>query len=205
VITAKLSAEVSMKNKSNYSVNKSRNKTVTNNSNKVRTGIFAESVKPVGHTQGSTGKPVGAGTRSTSGGTSRRRAHQVQRFRAGRARKNKSQESCGTSLGQSSGIQITISELETVLTVKLTLEPLTFCGKPETNSINKRSKPNSQRHQKSKNWNKAKPSGANKDKTKGYTRPQAEKFLDKKQATYKPWTESQKERFAQLIEESLLV
>jgi len=205
VITAKLSAEVSMKNRSNYSVNTSKNKAVTINSNKVRTDFFEESDRPVGHTQGSTRKAVQASTRSTSGGTSRRRAQQGQRFRAGRARKNKSQESCGTSLGQSSGIQSTISELETVLTVKLALEPLTFCGKPETNNINNRSKPNSQRHQKSKNWNQPKPSGAKTNKTKGYMRPQAEIFLDQKKVSYKPWTEQQKKRFAKLIEESLLV
>jgi hypothetical protein len=85
------------------------------------------------------------------------------------------------------------------------LEPLTFCGKPEINKSNKKSKTNSQGHQKSKKGIQTKSSGAKTDKTKGYKRPQAEKILDKKQATYKPWTESQKERFAQLIEESLLV
>ena len=106
---------------------------------------------------------------------------------------------------QSSGIQITISELETVLTVKLTLEPLTFCDKPDNNKSNKRPKPNSQGRQKSKKGIQKKSSGAKVDKTKGYKGKQAEKILDKKQATYKPWTESQKDRFAKLIEESLLV
>jgi hypothetical protein len=200
-----------MKNRSN-SVNTSKKHTVIKNSNKVRPDFFEESDKSVGQAQGSTRKAVQAGTRSTSGCTSRRRAQQGQRFRAGRARKNrsqqscgKSQQSCGTSFGQSSGIQITISELETVLTVKLTLEPLTFCGKTDNNKVNKRTKANSQGRQKSKNWNKAKPSGANTNKTKGYTVTQSEKFLDQNQPSYKPWTELQKKRFAELIEESLLV
>jgi hypothetical protein len=205
VITAKLSAEVSMKNRSNYSVKTSKNKAVCINSNKVRPDFFEESDKSVGRTQSSTGKAVQAGTRSTSGCTSRRRAQQGQRFRAGRARKNKSQQSCGTSFGQSSGIQSTISELETVLTVKLTLEPLTFCVKTDNNKFNKRAKPNSQGRQKSKNKNQAKPSGANTNKTKGYTLPKSEKFLDRNQVSYTPWTELQKKKFAELIEESLLV
>jgi hypothetical protein len=211
VITAELSAEVSMKNRSNR-VNTSKKHTVSENSNKVRPDFFEESVKSVGQAQGSTRKAVQAGTRSTSGGTNRRRAQQGQRFRAGRARKNrsqqscgKSQQSCGTSFGQSSGIQITISELETVLTVKLNLEPLTFCIKTDNNKFNKGAKPNSQGRQKSKNKNQAKPSGAKTNKTKGYRLPKSEKFLDRNQVSYTPWTELQKKKFAKLIEESLIV
>ena len=85
--------------------------------------------------------------------------------------------------------------------------PLTFSSKSSNNKCNKRTKTNSQGHQKSKKGIQTKSSGAKIEKTKGYKRPQAEKILDQKQASYKPWTasEKQKERFAQLIEESLLV
>ena len=85
------------------------------------------------------------------------------------------------------------------------MEPLTFCGKPELNKSNNKTKTNSKRHQKSKKGNQTKPSGAKSNKAKGYKVPQTEKILDQKQASYKPWTERQKEKFAKLIEESLLV
>jgi len=193
---------------SNKSNKKGKKNSVTKNLNKVSTG---ESVKPVGHTQGSTRKPVGA---RTSG--SRASAHQVQRTRAGRAHGTsfksqqscgtpvRSQQSCGTSLGQSSGTQSTFLELEAVLSIKLNDKCLKFCDKPEFNSINNKSYRNSQGRQKSKNWNKPKRSGAKTDKAKRYPVPQTENFLDQKQATYRPWTEQQKKNFAMLIEEYLV-
>jgi hypothetical protein len=82
------------------------------------------------------------------------------------------------------------------------LEPLTFCVKTDNNKINKRAKPNSQGRQKSKNKNQTKPSGAKTNKTKGYTLPKSEKFLDRNQVSYTPWTELQKKKFAELIEKA---
>jgi hypothetical protein len=168
-----------MRNRSNNSVNTSSNRQGTENSNKVSRRNKKKSAKPVGHTQGSTGGRVPLGTGSTSGGTDRSRAHQVQRFRAGRARrstrKNKSQQSCGTP-GQFYGTQSTVLELGTVLTVKLTVEPLTFCLKPEHKNINNKKPKNSKKHQKSKKGNQTKPFGAKQNKTKGYTKPQEEFF-----------------------------
>jgi hypothetical protein len=186
---------------SNKGNKKSRNKSVTKNLNKVSPG---ESVEPGSHTQGSTRRPVRASTSGPKGS-----AHQVQRTRAGRAHGTsfKSHQSCGKSHGraeQSSGTQSTFLELEAVLSVKLNDKLLTFCNKPEFKYSNKKTSTNSQERQKSKKRNKPKPSGTKSNKTKGYPLPQTEKFLDRKQATYTPWTEEQKKNFAKLIEEYLV-
>ena len=116
--------------------------------------------------------------------------------------------SLGQSLGQSLGTQNTISELEVVLRVKLNENGLTFCDKAysekSNNNNNKKGNRNSQRRQKSNFRNQGKPSGGKTDKTKRYTVPKTENFLDQNSVSYKPWTTEQKKNFAKLIEEYLV-